>query len=195
MSPLSPSRPRAWVPRTLVIAVWSSHDAHVSFPEPTIPAAARAAVFLTYLDYFRTVIINKVVALPEDDVRHSRLPSGWTPLELLHHLAHVERRWLEWGFENPSLKEPWGDQHDGRWHVDPDLPLDDLVIALRDRGTMTAEIVASHDLTDVGLPGERWNGAPPATLERVLFHLLQEYARHAGHLDIVAELATGSTGE
>jgi hypothetical protein len=29
----------------------------------------------------------------------------------------------------------------------------------------------------------------------VLFHLLQEYARHAGHLDIVAELATGQTGE
>jgi len=43
-------------------------------------------------------------------------------------------------------------------------------------------------------PGERWEGADPATLERVLFHLLQEYARHVGHLDIVAELA-GLSGE
>jgi len=47
----------------------------------------------------------------------------------------------------------------------------------------------------VGEPGERWDGADPATLERVLFHLLQEYARHVGHLDIVTEFATGGSGE
>jgi hypothetical protein len=35
----------------------------------------------------------------------------------------------------------------------------------------------------------------PAPLERVLFHLVQEYARHAGHLDIVRELVDGMTGE
>jgi hypothetical protein len=47
----------------------------------------------------------------------------------------------------------------------------------------------------VGQPGDRWDGADPATLERVLFHLLQEYARHLGHLDIVTELATGLSEE
>jgi hypothetical protein len=47
----------------------------------------------------------------------------------------------------------------------------------------------------VGKPGERWNGADPATLERVLFHLLQEYARHLGHLDIVTERAVGLAAE
>jgi hypothetical protein len=167
----------------------------VQFPEPTIAAPSRTAVFLTYLDYYRTVISDKVVSLPEGELRLSRLPSGWTPLELLQHLTHVERRWLEWGFQDPALPNPWGDQRDGRWHVNPDLSLDDIVRTLRERGTRTRQIVASHALTDVGLPGERWDGAPPATLERVLFHLLQEYARHAGHLDIVAELATGSTGE
>ena len=40
-----------------------------------------------------------------------------------------------------------------------------------------------------------WDGDPPATLERVLFHLVQEYARHVGHLDIVCELAGAGTGE
>jgi hypothetical protein len=52
-----------------------------------------------------------------------------------------------------------------------------------------------HQLDDVGQPGERWAGAPPAPLRRVLLHLLQEYARHCGHLDIVRELADGTTGE
>jgi len=173
----------------------SSQNALVQFPEPTMAAPSRADVFLTYLDYYRTVIIDKVRALPVGELRHSRLPSGWTPLQLLLHLTHVERRWLEWGFEDPALPNPWGDQRNGRWHVDEGLSLDDIASALRERGSRTRQIVASHDLTDVGQPGERWDGATPATLERVLFHLLQEYARHAGHLDIVAELATGSTGE
>jgi uncharacterized damage-inducible protein DinB len=171
------------------------HDALVQFPEPTSAAPSRVAVFLTYLDYFRTTIIDKVLELPDGDLRSSRLPSDWTPLELLQHLTHVERRWLEWGFEDPALPDPWGDQREGRWHVDPGASRDEIVSSLRDRGTRTRQIVLSHDLTDVGLPGKRWDGAQPASLERVLFHLLQEYARHAGHLDIVAELSTGSTGE
>lgn len=37
--------------------------------------------------------------------------------------------------------------------------------------------------------------AVPATLERVLIHLLQEYARHVGHLDVVRELVDGKVGE
>jgi hypothetical protein len=47
----------------------------------------------------------------------------------------------------------------------------------------------------VGQPGERWDGHDPPTLERILFHLLQEYARHLGHLDIVTEFATGLAQE
>ena len=50
-------------------------------------------------------------------------------------------------------------------------------------------------LDEVGQPGERWDGEPPATLERVLLHVLQEHARHLGHLDVVAELGGGVTGE
>jgi uncharacterized damage-inducible protein DinB len=167
----------------------------VPFPEPTNWAPTQTAVFLSYLDYYRAVIIDRVAALPSQELGRSRLPSGWTPRELLQHLTYVERRWLEWGFEDPDVPDPWGDQLDGRWHVAPERSLDDLLAALRDRGDRTRQIVQAHALTDVGLPGERWGDASPATLERVLFHLLQEYARHAGHLDIVAELAMGQTGE
>ena len=53
-------------------------------------------------------------------------------------------------------------------------------------------------LTDIGAPSERWDGAAPPALERVLLHLLhllQEYARHVGHLDIVRELLDGQVGD
>ena len=139
----------------------------VPFPEPTEPAGSRAEVFLRYLDYFRSRLADKLEALPAAELRASRLPSGWTPLELLKHLRYVEFRWLEWGFEGRDIEDPWADSRD----------------------------VEAHDLDDIGKPGDRWEGADPASLERVLLHLLQEYARHVGQLDIVAELAAGTTGE
>jgi uncharacterized damage-inducible protein DinB len=165
------------------------------FPSPTVPAASRAEVFTRYLDYFRSRLIRKVESLPLDAQRASTLPSGWTPVELLRHLEYVERRWLEWGFEGRDVGDPWGDQRDGRWYVGPAETLPDLVAAFHSQAVRSDAVIAGHSLADVGRPGERWEGEPPATLERVLFHLLQEYARHLGQLDIVSELAGGEVGE
>jgi hypothetical protein len=165
------------------------------FPEPTIPAASRTEVFLRYLDYFRSRLTAKVESLPAADQRRSRLPSGWTPLELVKHLRYVELRWLEWGFEGRDVGDPWGDGKDGRWSVGPDETAATLLADLHAQAARSRAIVEAHPLDEVGQPGDRWDGADPATLERVRFHLLQEYARHVGHLDIVTELATGRTGE
>jgi hypothetical protein len=79
--------------------------------------------------------------------------------------------------------------------VEPGETLEGLLGALDAQAVRSGRVVAAHGLDEVGQPGDRWGGEPPATLERVLFHLLQEYARHVGHLDIVAELAGGPTGE
>jgi uncharacterized damage-inducible protein DinB len=167
----------------------------VALPEPTRPIADRREVFLGYLDYFRSTVIDKVESLAERELRSSRLPSGWTPVELVKHLTYVERRWLEWGFRGLDVGEPWGDSHDGRWYAAPDEDLDGLVAALQAQGVRTSDIVRTAELDAVGAPSDRWDGEPSATLERVLFHLVQEYARHTGHLDIVTELAGGRQGE
>ncbi len=152
-------------------------------------------MFLRYLDYFRSRLAEKLQSLPAAELCRSRLPSGWTPLELAKHLRYVELRWLEWGFEGRDVGDPWGDRQDGRWHVGPDETLTSLLADLLDQAGRTRAIAEAHDLADVGQPGPRWDGADPATLERVLFHLLQEYARHLGHLDIVTERAVGAAAE
>jgi uncharacterized damage-inducible protein DinB len=167
----------------------------VEFPSPTIPAGSRTEVFLRYLDYFRSRLVSKLRALPEAELRSSRLPSGWTPLELLKHVRYMERRWLEWGFEGRAIADPWADDRDGRWFVADDESLDSLLAEFTEQAARSRAIIEAHDLGEVGQPGERWGGAEPATLERVLFHMLQEYARHVGHIDIVCELATGKAGE
>jgi hypothetical protein len=167
----------------------------VPFPDPCDPAGSRAAVFARYLDYFRDQVTVRLRGMDAAELRRSRLPSGWTPLELLKHLTFVELRWLEWGFAGRPVEDPWGDRHGDRWYVPSDETLEDLLAALHAQAARSREIIMAHGLDETGQPGERWNGAPPATLERVLFHLLQEYGRHAGHLDIVSELAGGPTGE
>ncbi len=167
----------------------------VEFFGATTPADSRTEVFLNYLTYFRSRLVSKLRELPEADLRASRLPSGWTPLELIKHLRFMERRWLVWGFEGQPLKDPWGDHADGKWQVTDGETLDSLIAGLGEQAATTRAIALAHDLDEVGQPGERWSGKPPATLERVLFHMVQEYARHVGHLDIVCELATGKAGE
>ena len=178
-----------------VVVLRQAGSVTIPFPEPTDPAPSRAEVFLRYLEYFRSSLVDRLESLPDRDRRTSRLPSGWTPVELLKHLTYVERRWLEWGFEGRDVGDPWGDRRDDRWYVAPGETLNELVAALHAQAARTRAIVESGDLADIGQPGERWDGADPASLERILFHLLQEYARHVGHLDIVAELAGGRTGE
>ncbi len=89
------------------------------FPEPTTPNDDQRDVLLGYLAFYRSVLVDKLTGLDDEALRVSTLPSGWTPIELLNHLIHVERRWLEWGFEGLDVGDPWADNRDGRWHVEP----------------------------------------------------------------------------
>lgn len=167
----------------------------IEFPTPMVPAEGRAAVFVRYLGFFRETLVAKVSQLPEAELRTSRLPSGWTPLELVKHLRWVELRWIEWGFQGRHVADPWGDRKDDRWHVAPEETAAGLIEELRRQGEVTAAVFTGTELDVAGQPGERWEGQAPATLERIGFHLLQEYARHLGHLDVVVEIAGGPTGE
>lgn len=165
------------------------------FPSPTVPFPSRTEVLLGYLDYFRSVLEDKLSGLTEQQLRGSVLPSGWSLLELVKHLTYVEMRWLEWGFEGRPVEDPWGDHDRDRWHVGAAETTPALLDALRHRAEVSALIARRHDLEEVGAPGERWDGDPPATLERCLLHVTAEYARHLGHLDVVRELLDGRTGE
>ena len=97
-------------------------------PEPSTSLADPAQLLLRYLDFFRSEILRKLDGLRDAELRQSRLPSGWSPLELLSHLVHMERRWLVWGFAGEHVAEPWGDQGpDGRWRVGPDVTVEGSV--------------------------------------------------------------------
>ena len=163
-------------------------------PEPRGGTSDSGELFSRYLDYFRETVLRKLASLSEPDLRVSRLPSGWTPIQLVVHLAHMERRWFVWGFLGEDVDDPWGDSVAGRWRAPADLSVVRAEAMLREVGDRTSTVLASHTLEEQAPPGPRFEGEP-ATLAWICFHVLQEYARHTGHLDVAVELAGGDLGE
>jgi len=167
-------------------------------PEPSKHLGDSRELFTEYLDYYRSVIEQKLDGMTDAELRTARLPSGWTPLELLKHLVFMERRWFRWGFAGEQVDAPWGDSGgspDGGWQVGPDETAAELLAALRAGGESTRSLIEGAQLTDLGAVGGRFGEEDRPTLNWICFHVLQEYARHAGHLDVVRELADGTTGE
>lgn len=171
------------------------------FIEPAKVVSDPRALLIGYLDAYRAALLRKFDEMSEQDQRRSVLPSGWTPLELLKHVAHVERRWFRWGFtaEAAETVEPvWGDWDETteRWAVGPDESVAEIRALYQDECERSRGIVATAALDDVAATGGRFqpDDLHPALIW-ILFHMLQEYARHLGHLDVVRELADGTTGQ
>ena len=168
--------------------------ATAAFPEPSSTPDLRG-LLLSYLDFYRAVIIGKISGLGSDDLQRVTVPSAWTPAGLVNHLANVERRWVRWGFLAEPITDPWRDAAKDGW-VSPDLSADELAALLDDTGRRTRAVVEAHELTDTARIGGRFtdDGVAPQ-LHWILLHLIQEYARHAGHLDMARELIDGAVGE
>jgi hypothetical protein len=149
-----------------------------------------------YLDWYRDTLLRKLDGLTDEQLRTPLDPLGWSPLGLVQHLQWVERRWLRWGFAaEPIDGYPPGDE-DAEWRVAADLPSATVLAGYRAEVDRTRRIVSAAGPDATAAVGGRFAGpdlAPP--LVRILFHLLQEYARHVGHLDIARELIDGSIGE
>ncbi len=161
--------------------------------EPDTAVTDVRALLSGQLDHYRASLHRKLDALPAADLTRSLLPSGWTPAELLHHLIWVERRWVQWDFAGRTLLDPRGDEDpSGRWRAEAGV--DQLRRDHLEAWRVSDELTAGHDLGEHASTVGRFPSDPP-TLGWILLHLLQEYARHLGQLDVVVELAVGAVGE
>jgi hypothetical protein len=164
--------------------------------EPAKSGRPGAQRWAAYLDWVRAEIVAGVLGLTPREQRTSQVPSGWTPIELLSHALHMEQRWFVWGFLGEQVADPWGDWDvdepwdeavEGRWHVPDEVTAEQLAERLDAIGARTREVLASYPLDALASPGGRFADDPPS-LEWICFHVVAEYARHAGHLDVVAEI-------
>ena len=129
--------------------------------EPRHGLGSTADHFAAYLDFYREAIIAGVLALDPAARRTPRVPSGWTPIELLSHVLHMEQRWFIWGFLGEEVAEPWGDwtvdqpwdddaDPDKRWYVADGVTAEDLAERLRDIGRRTTDVLRDHPLEETG---------------------------------------------
>ncbi|WP_433437407.1 DinB family protein [Nonomuraea sp. CA-141351] len=140
-----------------------------------------------YLDYYREEILRKLDGFPEPGL--SRVPSGWTPVAMLKHLANVERRWFQWDFAGEQVANPNGDRDADGALVATESPAEVKEVYLA-QCELSRQIVAGASLSDVASRIGRFQPPKePPTLGWIMFHVLEEYMRHAGHLDIARELA------
>lgn len=142
----------------------------------------------------RNHILGQVERLPEDLWTTPALPSGWTVLRLVHHLAaDDERFWLRGVMADDS--DAWASFPEGGETFWSELPHEmtptDVLALYRAEIEASDRIIDAHDLDDepLGLPD--WMPLRMTSLRQVLLHLVTETAVHAGHLDAHVELLTG----
>ncbi|MFG1708786.1 DinB family protein [Nonomuraea sp. M3C6] len=169
----------------------------MSLPRVRPPFVADERVQLVgWLDMQRAIAQWKCEGLPEEDAHRPVLPTSplMTVAGLISHLRWTEHCWFEVLFlGRPSGDNPQFDEgvEDKEMRVEG-VPLARLLDEYEQQCAISNEIVAAHSLDDVGKhPGYRSAGA---TLRWMLIHMVEETARHAGHLDTVRELLDGEKG-
>lgn len=154
-----------------------------------------------FLDQQRAAVLAIIEGLDESQLRTPVLPSGWTPIGLVLHLAGAEAAWFQHVVRGTEPQVTWDDGIDDAPY-DPEAPFTTehssaaVIEHYRRQCRISNEILHSVDL-DAALLGEHgldWPDEPITDLRWVSLHMIEETARHAGHLDAARELLDGATG-
>ena len=146
-----------------------------------------------WLDYQREHVLGILEGLSEDDLRRPVLPSGWTCLGLVNHLAlDVERFWFRAVVAGEQVALADGD---AAWRVSPDVPAEAVFDLYREETALADAVISSTalDAAPAWWPSEIFPDLPPRDLRNNILAVITETASHAGHLDAVRELIDGRT--
>ena len=167
-------------------------------PQRTDPStsAGERVMLDQWLDYHRATLLMKCAGLNDEQLRTASCPpSNLTLLGLVRHLTDVERGWFLRGVCGQNLRQipPLYYSND-----DPEGDIEQLGSA------STREVFDTYDQTvsairaavaDVGLDQTFDNGGEPCSVRYVYSHMIEEYARHNGHADLIREAIDGDTGD
>lgn len=154
-------------------------------------ATAEKAAIAEVLDTYRDVARWKLDGVSRDDATRHYVASETTLLGVLKHLIYVERYWFQVVLGgNSEAIPPWADVPGFDWRFDDD----DTVAGIVEQ--YEAEVAASREvLRDLGsLDTEFSRRDEMLTARAILLHVIEEIARHVGHMDIIRELIDESTG-
>ena len=165
-------------------------------------AGEEAATLRGFLDYHRDTLRMKTAGLNHEQLNSHLPPTSMTLAGLLKHLAVVESSWFsEYVAGGPLMPPfdtaPWDEDRDWEWHTAETDSADELrrmfddAVARSD--AITDAVLQSEGLDALSLKADR--DGERFSLRWVLVHMLEEYARHNGHADLLRESIDGTAGE
>lgn len=169
-------------------------------PEPSPQPDERTALE-SFLDYFRATLLWKAEGLTDQQARSATVePSIMSIAGLLRHMAEVERHWFQMYLRGDAENRLFwgGDDPDADFHVPDSVTLADCV-ALFEREVATSREITRHfTLDDLAAISDRQRGLDSdwrPNLRWIMVHMIEEYARHCGHADLIRERIDGATGD
>jgi uncharacterized damage-inducible protein DinB len=153
-----------------------------------------------WLDFHRITLERKCSGLSPEQLRQRAVPpSSLSLLGLVRHMAEVERNWFKRRFA--ALDAPplyYGDHDaDGDFHPLASETLGEALTALRAEIDFARQVTAGKpaDTLAAGVPAtQRIPGWQP-NLRWILVHMIEEYARHCGHADLLRQRIDGAVGD
>ncbi len=162
----------------------------------TRPRPPRLADERTSLDgllaFHRATLLWKCSGLTDEQLKRQAVPpSDLSLLGLVRHLTEVERGWMLWFLDGEQPAE---------LYCTEELPDGDLQVADADAAADLARFGAETDAIRARLAGRspdetRGEGDDALSLRWLYGHMVEEYARHNGHADLLRQVIDGSTGE
>ncbi|MEU6848216.1 DinB family protein [Streptomyces sp. NPDC046716] len=147
---------------------------------------------VAYLVAQRAGVLAVVDGLDARALNTSVLPSGWTPLGLVEHLGHAERHWFQEVVTGAAGPLPWPD--DGAAPLTTPRAAGEVFAFYAEQCRLSDAVIAR---TPLSAPPRGRHPEPMddiSDLRGIVLHMIEETARHAGHLDIARELLDGRTG-
>lgn len=170
-------------------------------PEPPL-AADETATLLGFLEWQRATFAWKCAGLDDAGLRATVGASTMTLGGMLKHLAWVELHWFVSRLRGEDMPAPrdvvdWDADPDWEWHSAANDTPEELRAIWRD-AVERCRVVAAEAVADGGL-GQLaripWPDGSTPSLRWILCHMIEEYARHNGHADLIRESVDGETGE
>ena len=148
---------------------------------------------LAYLDFQRDTAICKLQGVSEEDARRTLGPSSLTLIGIITHLAFVERVWFRVVLKGEDVSAAgYPDDSSLYWDAPQGASSEDVIAAYRSEIALSNETTRAHSMDDVATTGRR--GRPPMQLRWIMLHMIEEVARHLGHMDLIRESIDGQVG-
>ena len=146
-----------------------------------------------FLEYHREALSGKLRGLSEEGARRRLVPSLTTLLGLVSHAAAVERNWFQHYLGGKPREEIAGNSRgdDPSWDVGADKTIEGVIAEFENACAASRQVAAGFTL-DQTVPHDELG---QVSLRFIYVNILTEYARHAGHADIIREQIDGVTGD